>query len=104
MSAPPHIGRWHDQYPGDPSEAFIRKRFAPPHEYRVSRYTYPAGTRFAGLMRPGTIFILTGSCSYKFGEIDFHLNAGDVAELPGGADDFSVHEAGPVDLILVWKL
>jgi len=100
----PNIRRWQDEFLGEPSEAFLKHFFIPPTAYRVSKSLYTVGTRFAGFMHQGTVYVLDGSCSYDLGCTEVHLSKADFVELPTGEYMFSVEGDRPVELVRVWKI
>ncbi len=83
-------------------EHSLRAQFPSP-TYRVSRYTYPAGTAFAGAMQASTCHVLQGSCSFTFGDENFQISAGQQHELREGSHRFQVHSAEDVILLMVWR-
>ena len=99
-----NICRWQDKFPGEPSEAFIRSLFVSSGNYRISKRSYKVGTATPGSMRQGTVFVLLGSCYYRFETTDFHLKEGEFTEFPEGGYNFSVEGDSPVVLVYVWEL
>jgi hypothetical protein len=95
--------RWEDEYPGAPSIEAIRLLFVPPEHYRVSRSIYPPGTRFAGAMIEGLVFVIRGSCQFEFGA-SFQIAAGEFAELPEGEYQFASSGESETELVMVWRL
>jgi hypothetical protein len=88
------------------SEAAIRKLYMPPENYRVSAFHYPAGTIFSGSMRSGQVYVIEGSCEYRFLEISepISLLAGETLQLPEGEYEMEVTSTDPVFLVLVWEI
>lgn len=84
-------------------EQDLRTQFPAP-VYRVSRFEYPAGTRFPGTMRSSTCYVLRGECKYIFGANNFQVSAGQHGQLPGGSYKFEVLGNEAVVLILVWHM
>jgi hypothetical protein len=84
------------------SEAAVRARF-PSEKYRVSVYRYRSKTRFGGVMRRGSCHVLAGACRYVFAT-DVTIQAGEVAELPGGDYSFEVLGEDELVIVLCWEL
>ncbi len=98
------IEKWQSRFSGEPSEAVIRKHFRPAERYRISRYSYPVGSRFSGGMLAGTCFVLAGRCSLAFGKDCIHVGEQDVVKVPGGSYSLEVDGPAAVELVFVWEL
>lgn len=84
-------------------EEELRAQFPAP-AYRVSRYEYPAGTRFPGTTRSGACYVLRGECKYIFGPNTYQISAGQHCQLPQGDYLFEVLGNEGVVLFMVWHL
>jgi hypothetical protein len=85
------------------SKEAIAAMHQPSSAYRVSEYTYPAGTKFPGLMREGTCYVLSGECRFATAE-SIWIRAGEFVTLPHGEFQIEVSSSGPATLVLAWAL
>ncbi|MFO0921167.1 MAG: hypothetical protein U0905_01615 [Pirellulales bacterium] len=82
----------------------IQSIHVPNGNFRISKHTYPAATRFSGAARAAIVYLLNGCCRFEFAAGIWQLTAPCFAEMPEGRYNFEVgHEAG-VDLVEVWEL
>ena len=69
--------------------------------YRVSEYSYPAGTAFTGRTRAVTWYVLSGVCRVRTDE-ETLLREGYVAEI--GATEYSLFVDSDLKFVAVWDL
>lgn len=82
----------------------LRERFAPAEEYRVSPNTYEPGTAFSGFTRHGSVFVLAGSCRFRFGGTESHLTAGEILDHGKGEFEFAVLGDARCECVHVWSI
>ncbi|WP_040767893.1 hypothetical protein [Novipirellula maiorica] len=70
----------------------------------VASREYPAGTKFTGVMKRCTCFVVSGECEYRFANTEFRLSEAEWTELEAGDYQFAVVGDSPVKLILAWLL
>jgi len=97
------VRAWNFALHGPITLGAVRALHEPQRRHRVSLYRYPASTRFAGAMRAGTCYVVTGSCRYRFAET-VELRLGQIACLPEGAYELEVTAADELIIILAWRL
>jgi hypothetical protein len=96
--------KWTEVSGGVMTAERIRQLFQPSHEFRISKYEYPARTEFPGVMRSAMCFLLCGSCRYDFESASVTLAAGEVCDLPSGAYNLKVLGDEGVTIVQVWNL
>lgn len=96
--------RWDTTRNGPLCLETVRAAHQPAERFRVSLYRYSAGDSFGGTPRAGRIYILSGACSITDGVSTWNLEAGDIAELPGGKYVFQVIGSSQAELVRVWEL
>ncbi|MFN3192897.1 MAG: hypothetical protein ACE361_20475 [Aureliella sp.] len=82
----------------------VRSLHTPSGHYRISPGSYPAGTSFSGFARAGRVYILSGACSYTFGDSTVQLTAPSYFDHPEGGYNFAVDSVDDVSLVHVWLL
>jgi len=92
--------RWDVAKHGPLSEANIRLRHQPPEMFRISRYSYDAGSRFSQSTRAGVCYVLRGEV--RFGETKLH--AGDEVSFDDCSCEVEVAGEGRVEVVFVWEL
>jgi hypothetical protein len=97
------ILKWCDQYGGEVTAEAIKKLF-PSSSYRVSIFNYPAGTKFPGSMREGRCYVITGRCTYSFGDSNLELSTGEYANLQQGNYILTVAPEEDLEIVIVWDL
>jgi|GEM_PF-4696437 len=95
---------WKEKYGENLDVTTLRAAFLPANRYRISEFTYPAGTTINGSMLAGICFTLAGSVYYRYDDSRVRLQAGEWAELPAGSYELEVEGCGEAKLILVWKI
>jgi hypothetical protein len=90
------VEKWQSHFPGELSDEGIRTHFVPADKYRISRYSYPAGTVFNGAMMSG--------CAITFGSDSVTINENEFAKVPAGSYTLQVDQQKAVELMLVWEL
>lgn len=96
--------RWDAKRSGPLCLDTVRALHQPPERFRVSLYSYSAGSSFGGTARAGRIYVLSGACSLSAGVSTWNLEAGDIADLPGGQYVFQVVGSSQAELVRVWEL
>jgi hypothetical protein len=85
------------------SEAGIRAKY-PSEKYRVSVQRYPARARTDGVTRAALCHVVSGAAEYEFeGGVEL-LEAGEIAELPGGRYRLEVVGDEELVVIMCWEL
>lgn len=82
----------------------IQSIHVPVGNFRISKQTYPAATRFSGAARAGIVYLLNGCCRFEFEAGIWELNAPCFAELPEGRYNFEVGQQADADIVNVWEL
>jgi hypothetical protein len=82
----------------------IKALHVPEERFRISPASYPAGVTFRGSSRAGRIYVLSGACRYVFGDLEFNLQAGSLAEVPEGGYGFETVGSVEVRLVRVYEL
>lgn len=82
----------------------VRALHQPAEHYRISLNSYPAGTAFPGTARAGRCYILSGACTFRYGDSSVQFVAPCYFDYPEGGFHFSVDSSIDVSLIDVWLL
>lgn len=97
------VSKWNEHYNEDMTEQAIRGKY-PAANYRVSCFSYPAGTKFPAAMNKGICLVVKGKCRYSFDNFVVELQAGEFAELPRGSYVLTVAEDEELNILIAWKL
>jgi hypothetical protein len=97
------ILKWSEQYDGEVTVEAIKKLFSSSN-YRVSSFNYPAGTKFPGSMREGRCYVITGRCTYSYGDSNLELSTGEYANLEKGSYVLTVAPEEDLEIVIVWDL
>ena len=96
--------KWSDDYDSSLSVDNLRETFSPADRYRVSEFSYPAGTKLNGSMIAGKCFVLSGSVSYHYDDDEANLATGEWSELPAGSYELTIKDDCDAKLVLVWEI
>ena len=94
---------WNNSW-GELSLEAVQSRYSPPEEYRVALKNYEPNTVFSGTMREGKIYMLMGTCQYKFKDSIVELSASQILAHDGGTYEFSVLGAEKCEFVSVWAI
>ena len=86
------------------SVATLREKFSAKEKFRVSPRRFQAGEKCSGSTREGAVYVLEGSCSFKFGEHTYVLSMNQVFHHAAGSFEFEVLGVEACEYVHVWDI
>ena len=86
------------------TEDATRSIHTPADQFRVSKSTYEANTKFSGSMKSGRCYVIQGRCLFKFSENEIIIESGQYADLECGKYKFQTLSELDTIVVKVWDL
>ncbi len=98
------LERWNESTMGSMDLESIMRRHQPIGRFRFSECKGRETETFAGAMRRGFCYVISGGCSYTFGDQSIEIPEGFFAELPEGKYRFRTDSPSTFHEVMVWPL